>query len=361
MRENIMIRRSTFRFVVAAVALCVAAVSACGSATAQEKVRVGWCTSVLTYGVVPFAVAIKLGWYKALGVDVELVNFAGSSDCVRNVATGEVLAAVPTVEPVAILRLTGVKTQVFYTAFRRNIFGLAVPADSAIKAYSDLKGKKIGVTSMASAGVVVARSVAASAGLDPDRDVRIVVSGQPAQSAVLLRRKDIDAVSQWDVQYTLMGLAGVPMRAIGDPELDAFPANSFVALPETIKTKRDLLIRLARGYAMGTLFAVRNPRAASEIFQAVYPQVVPTGMDRAQALEQATALLKTITPKMSLEDAGAKWGESNLETYQRYLDWLVKAGVLKERLGAQDILTNELIGPINDQLDLQAVEAALTK
>jgi NitT/TauT family transport system substrate-binding protein len=151
------------------------------------------------------------------------------------------------------------------------------------------------------------------------------------------------------------------MRAIGDPELEAFPANSFVALPETIKTKRDLLIRLARGYAMGTLYAIRNPRAASEIFQAVYPQVVPTGMDHAQALEQATALLKTITPKLSLEDSGAKWGESNLETYQRYLDWLVKAGVLKERLGAQDIVTNELIAPINDRLDLQAVEAAPTK
>ena len=84
-------------------------------------------------------------------------------------------------------------------------------------------------------------------------------------------------------------------------------------------------------------------------------------MDRTQALEQATVLLKTITPKMSLEDDGAKWGESNLKTYQRYLDWLVEAGVLKERLGAQDIVTNELIGTINDQLDLQAVEAALTK
>lgn len=355
-----MILRPASRLIVGAFALCVA-VAACDRAAAQQKVRIGWCTSVLTYGVVPFAVAIKLGWYKALGIEAEIVNFAGSSDCVRNVATGEVLVAVPTVEPVAILRLTGVKTQVFYTAFRRNIFGLAVPADSAIKAYADLKGKKIGVTSMASAGVVVARSVAASAGLDPDRDIRIVVSGQPAQSAVLLRRHDIDAVSQWDVQYTLMGLAGVPMRAIGDPELDAFPANSFVALPETIKTKRDLLTRLARGYAMGTLYALRNPRAASEIFQAVYPQVVPTGMDRDQALDQATALLKTILPKMSLEDAGAKWGESNLETYQRYLDWLAKAGVLKEHLGAQDIVTNELIAPINDKLDVQAVEAALTK
>ena len=342
-------------------ALAVAVVSMPSGAQALDKVRVGWCTNVLTNGVVPFAVATKLGWYRELGIEVEVVNFAGSSDCVRNVATGEVLVAVPTVEPVAILRQTGVKTQVFYTAFRRNIFGLAVPADSPIKTYEDLKDKKIGVTSMASAGVVVARSVAASVGLNPDRDIRILVSGQPAQSAILLKRHDIDAVSQWDVQYALMELAGVPMRTIADPELDAFPANSFVALPDTIKSKRDILIRLARGYAMGTLYALRNPRAASDIFQTVYPQVVPTGVDRTLALDQATVLLKAVTPKMALESASAKWGESQFDVYQRYLDWLLKAGVLKERLDAHEIVTNDLVHEINDRFDVKTVEAAPTK
>ena len=174
-------------------------------------------------GSPPFAVATKFGWFKQEGIEVELVNFPGSSDCIRNVATGEVLAAVATVEPVAILQQTGVKTQVFYTAFRRNIFGVAVPVDSPIKKYADLKDKKIGVTSMASAGVVLARSGASDAGLDPDRDIRVVVSGQPAQSVVLLQRKEIDAVSQWDTQYTLMGLAGVPMRMLEDPVIESLP------------------------------------------------------------------------------------------------------------------------------------------
>ena len=161
-----MIWRSDVPFRCCAFALCVAAsLPSSGNASAHDEGSGRLVHECADLGVVPFAVAIKLGWYKALGIDLELVNFAGSSDCVRNVATGEVLAAVPTVEPVAILRLTGVKTQVFYTAFRRNIFGLAVPADSAIKAYKDLKGKKIGVTSMASAGVVVARSVAAPSAL----------------------------------------------------------------------------------------------------------------------------------------------------------------------------------------------------
>lgn len=353
--------RSTRALSIAMLAIVAVSAGCPSAAQAQTKVRIGWCTSVLTLGVVPFAVAIKLGWYKELGIDIELVNLAGSSDCVRNVATGEVLVAVPSAEPVAIMQLTGVRTEIFYTAFRRNIFGLAVPAGSTIKNYKDLKDKRIGVTSMSSAGVVVARSVATSVGLDPDRDIKIVVSGQPAQSAVLLKRGDVDAVSQWDVQYALMELAGVPMRPMNDPELELFPSNSFVALPQTVATKGDLLARLVRGYAMGTIYAVRNPRAASEMYHAVYPQVVPTGLDPAQALDRTTMLLKTVTAKMTLESGVTRWGESNLDAYQRYLDWLLKAGVLKARVEAREIVTNALVGPVNDKLDLKAVETALAK
>jgi NitT/TauT family transport system substrate-binding protein len=341
------------------LALMCTAYSATGVASAQTKVRVGWCASVITTGVAPFAVATKLGWFKDAGLEVDIVNLPGSSDCVRNVATGEVLVAVPTVEPVAILSLTGVKTQVFYTAFRRNIFGIAVPEGSPIKSYKDLKGAKIGVTSMASAGVVVARSVAGSAGLDPDQDIRIVVSGQPAQTVVLLKRNEIQAASQWDTQYTLMGMAGVPMRMLEDPLISSFPANSFVALPATIKEKRDVLVKLARAYTLGAIYSIRNPKKAAEMLLSVYPQVVPTGMAMDQAVERTSALLATVTTKWTLDNETQNWGESNMATYQKYMDWLLEAKLLGQPVNANDVVTNELIAEVNKDLDIKAVEHAL--
>jgi NitT/TauT family transport system substrate-binding protein len=342
-------------------AVFIAVIGLSSPADAQTKVRVGWCTSVITNGVAPFAIATRLGWFKELGIEVEIVNFAGSSDHVRNVATGEVLVAVPTVEPVAILSATGVRTQVFYTAFRRNIFGIAVPENSPIKDYKDLKGAKIGVTSMASTGVVIARSVAASAGLNPERDISIVVSGHPAQSVILLKRNEIQAVSQWDTQYTLMAMAGVPMRTIPDPLIESFPANSFVALPATIKNRRDALVNLARGYTMGAIFAIRDPRKATEIFLSVYPQIVPTGMTLEQAIERTSKLLATVTTKWTLNDETPNWGESNVANYQKYIDWLLEAKLLKQGVDAKEIVTNELIADINKSLDVKAVEAALAK
>jgi len=300
----------------------------------------------------------KFGWFEQEGIEVELVNFPGSSDCVRNVATGEVLAAVATSEPVAILQQTGVKTQVFYTAYRRNIFGVAVPVESPIRKYADLKDKKIGVTSVASAGVVPARSGASDAGLDADRDIRIVVSGQPAQSVILLQRKEIDAVSQWDTQYTLMGLAGVPMRMLEDPLIDSFPANSLVASADSIKNKRNLLVRLGRAYTLGVAYTLKNRRHAAAIFQEVYPQIVPTGLTPEAALDRTAILLKTVSEKWTLDKPGEQWGESDLKVYQSYLDWLVRAKILKQPMDAKEIATNDLVEDINRNLDIKSAEEA---
>lgn len=323
-----------------------------------ETVRVGWCTSVLTNGAVPFAVAEHFGWFEELGIEIELVNFAGSSDCVRNLATGEVLVAVPTLDPMALMHASGVETKVFYNAYRRNIFGLAVPEDSDITSYEDLRGKSIGVTSMASAGVLVARSVATSAGLNPDSDIRIVVSGQPAQSAILLRDDQIQAVSQWNTQYTLMELAGIPMRMLEDDLISTFQANSLAALPETIEQQGDLLTRVAQAYTLGAIFAIQEPRKTIDIFQQVYPQVTPTGLSAEAALDQGEALMRTVATGWTLNDETENWGESIMPTYQAYIDWLVEAGVISEPIDASELVTNELIEQVNSGLDLTKVEAA---
>jgi NitT/TauT family transport system substrate-binding protein len=346
----------------AAAGTALAALVALGlpaAAAAQDTVRVGWCTSVMTNGVVPFAVSSHFGWFDDLGIQVEVVNFPGSSDCVRNVATGEVLVAVPTVEPVAILSLTGVQTQVFYSAFRRNIFGIAVPEDSPINSYEDLRGAQIGVTSMASAGVIVARAAARGVGLDPDRDVNIVVSGQPAQTAVMFQRGEIQATSQWDTNYTLMSLAGLPMRMLDDPLIASFPANSMVALASTIENQPELLARFSQGYTMGAVFAIENPREAIRIFQEVYPQTVPSGISEEESLDRGEAMLATVAEKWTLNGETENWGEIRVATYQSYLDWLLEAGVLESPVEAGAITSNALIAQINSGLDLDPVWEAL--
>jgi NitT/TauT family transport system substrate-binding protein len=80
--------------------------------------------------------------------------------------------------------------------------------------YAYLNGLKIGANSMVSNGVMVSRAMVADAGLDPDKDVKIVVIGEGAQAAVLLKNKQADVYSAFDTAYALVEIAGVPHQCV---------------------------------------------------------------------------------------------------------------------------------------------------
>jgi NitT/TauT family transport system substrate-binding protein len=341
-----------------AAALAVAVLLLPAAAVAQTKLRVATCARTITTGVgAPFAVAMKMGWFKQEGIDVEIVPLPGSTDCVKNVATKEMLVSLPSVEPLAIGRPQGVRAKLFYTAYETNGYGLAVPVDSPIQKAAELKGKTIGVTNMASAGVIIARAQVAAAGLNPDTDVTIVVAGEGAQPAAMIRNKQVDALSQFDTQYALIDNAGVKMRYLDRKAIERFPGNGFLALEESIKTRRKDLVGLGRAYAKGTIFTLNNPEAAVRIVYEMFPQTKPTGKDEATAVRDDVKVLEARMPHWLLEPAGvAKWGENSEANYREYVDFLLKWGVIKQKVDTPDLITNELIDDIN-KLDVAKVAA----
>jgi len=316
---------------------------------AATKVRVGWCAKTVSSAATPFAIATKMGWFKEDGVEVELVPLAGSGDCVKTVATKEVAYALPSVEPLAAARPQGVKAKIFYTAYQGNIYGIAVPADSPVQKMTDLKGKNIGVISMGSAGVQIARALAATAGMDPANDINVVVAGEGAQTAAMVRSGQVAALSQYDTQYAMVENAGVKLRVLDTRDIDRYPSNGLLALEETLKARPKEAAAVARGYARGTVFAINNPEAAIRMLYEVYPQTRPTGKDEATAIRDDVRVLQARIVNWKLDKAGvSKWGENSETNYAAYAEFLLKWGVIKQKVDVHDLITNELIGSINN-------------
>lgn len=321
-------------------------------------VKVGWCAKTITSAAAPFAIATKMGWFRDAGITVDLVPLAGSSDCAKLVATGDVMFALASIEPVIPLRLQGVKEKVFYTAYQGNIYGFAVPADSPIKSIKDLRGKKIGVASMASGAVPVARALLADNGLDPQKDAQIVVVGEAGQAAALVRAHQVDALSIYDTQYALIQNAGVPLRPLDMGLIAKYPSNGFLALEQTLAKNHAQALAVAKGYAMGTIFALANPEAAVKILFDVYPQTKPTGKTEEQAIHDDVLVLNARAEHWKLEAGGVKrWGESNVRLFDAYEDFLLKQNVITQRVPATDLVTNDLIAEVNK---LDAVKIAAT-
>ncbi len=328
-----------------------------GAANAETAIKVGWSAPVVSAAAVPFAIAQRLGWFAQEGLNVTVLAMPGSVDVVKQVATGDLLYGFPSIEPVTILRPQGVKAKTFYTAFQGNVYGMAVPEDSPIKTFTDLKGKTIGVTSMGSAGVIIARALVANAGLNVDTDVRIIAVGEAGQAAAMVRNKQIDSLSQFDTAYAMIENAGVKLRYMDKSSIEHFPSNGLFALEKTLTERRAEAVGLARGVAKGTIFAINNPEAAVRLFYEAYPQLKPTGMDEAAANTSALRQLKALLHVFPLEQSNVtRWGESSLPNFDAYADFLLKWGVAKQKVPATDLVTNDLIDDIN-KFDMAAIVA----
>ena len=344
------------------VSLGLAVVGSLLAVTAVEgptAVRVRWGARPPSSAAAPVAIATKLGWYEKMGVKVELVPLPGSGDCAKFVATGETMLALPSVEPVTVMRAQGAKIKTYYTAYLGNIYGLAVPADSKIQSMKDLKGKKIGVIGMASASAIIVRALAKEEGMDPDKDISVVVAGEAGQTAALVRNGSVDALSQFDTQYALVENAGVKLRRLKHPSIDKFPSNGFIAMEDTLVKNRKEAVAIAQGYAMGTLFALNNPEAAIRILWDMWPQTKSTSKDEATALTHDIATLNARAVSWRLESSGAKkWGENLVENYQSYFDWLLANGTIKEKASAAEIVDNSLLDDINKFDQAAVIKAA---
>lgn len=79
------------------------------AARAETTIRVGWCANTISPAASPYAVAQKLGRYGERGAKAIVTPPPGSTDCVKEVATGDLPFSVPSIEPVLIIHPQGVK------------------------------------------------------------------------------------------------------------------------------------------------------------------------------------------------------------------------------------------------------------
>jgi NitT/TauT family transport system substrate-binding protein len=190
-------------------------------------------------------------------------------------------------EEIILGREKGVRIKGFYVQARETIFRVVVLADSEIQSVRDLKGKTVGVPSLASAAVPFTKALVASVSLDPEKDVKFLATGVGAPGALALQQKKVDAFGLWDTLQASMENGGLRLRRLDLPIVHEMLGQTLAAGDDYLATNADVLIGLARGIAKATVFGLANPEAAVRIHWKLYPASKPQGGEEGKLLKDA--------------------------------------------------------------------------
>jgi NitT/TauT family transport system substrate-binding protein len=167
----------------------------------------------------PLTIAESLGYFKAEGLEPEIVDFAGGSRALQAVVGGSADVVSGAFEHTLNMQAKGQRLRAFVLQGRapQIVLGVNPKTMPHFKSVADLKGKKIGVTAPGSSTNVMANFVLAKAGLKPS-DVSIIGVGASNGAVAAMRAGQIDAISNLDPVITLLQRSG-DLKIISDTRI----------------------------------------------------------------------------------------------------------------------------------------------
>jgi NitT/TauT family transport system substrate-binding protein len=339
--------RNLFRHMLAALVLATALLGGATAVRAQTKLVLQLGTSTPTIMTIDLYVADKAGFFKQEGLDVEVRYSPNASQAAQLVANGGADVGRLSYEPLLFGYDKGLRGKVFYSLFTHFMYFAAVPQDSPIKTVADLRGKKIGVTNLGSASIIVLNSMLRQAGLAPG-DVTLIPLGVGGLPITMLRSKQIDALMLYESYYSALEAAGLSLRYIYDSAVANFGNTGYFATEKIITQKGDALAHFSRALAEATAFIFANPKAAVRIYWQMNP-TAKVGADddaaMARSLKELEGDLKAIDVANSPTH---RYGEINVGAFKNFMNLMVQEGAIAKPVPIGDLVTDQFIAAAND-------------
>ncbi|WP_433205260.1 ABC transporter substrate-binding protein [Dactylosporangium sp. CS-047395] len=346
----------------ATLAALALAASACGgssdtgSTNAQGLTSVNYVTTATVPGstqIALYAVPKQMGYFKEEGLEANLKTANGSSAALQVIASGDALATNAEVASTMAAVEQGVPVRTVGSINTSFPWKIGVPDGKGISSPADLKGKKIGVISLASGSNLFTRSFLHENGIDPDKDVKILPVGQGTQAKAALDSGQVDAIALYAELFSQLEQIGMKFSYLTNPALfDGMPSISFTVSAKTLQGKdKDLAVKYTRAAYKGLMFARLNPEAAVDMGLKTFPELAGSGGDTAKRRAELVTLLKawmtTSTPQTDDPAAWPQWGELSDAQLKKAATWALSTGQVKKEPNVADVFDGSLIKDIN--------------
>lgn len=306
--------------------------------------------------------AMELGFFTDEGIVFRNQEFQGSSIVMTQVAVKSVDIGGGGAEPLILANETGTSKmplEFFYNSMRNYIWAFVVTPDSNINSIADLKGKKIGVASLANAHMPATKLILRENGIDPETEVEFVTIGTGSPAFRALTSGQVDAYNTFNGNIALYEATGASVKYLPLPVRFAnnFSFGYFVH-KDTIRDKPEMLVGFGRAVAKGTVICREAPEWCVRNFWKYYPNVKPRNATEQDLAQQVYVLKQNMKSYLAYTDGEPQvFGGFPDDSWDKIIAILQEGGVLpQKKIDAHEMYTNKLIEQIND-FDLAAVEA----
>ena len=302
------------------------------TASPDKMVVAGWSKPITE--ITNLLVEEDKGFFKARGITLGYVPGAGGGDALRNLLSGQ--ADVAFTDPGSFFAALdkGEKLRAIYDIYPQNVFNVVSLKSANINKPSDLKGKRIGVYSLASGTRQNLQVLLNQAGLS-ESDVTIVVTG--LLNFTPLIQGQVDATAATDT-----GLLVGKQRGLGEVSVMEvknylnISSDFFVVREDSYQKKKDILKRFLLAYRDSAEWMIASPEEAARLAvkYAIDGQNPAINLEVIKLRNQSS--VSTLTQKNGL-------GTFDMAAFQKGAQAYKAFGLIQRDIKVADVVSQDLL------------------
>jgi NitT/TauT family transport system substrate-binding protein len=301
-------------------------------ASPDKMVVAGWSKPITE--ITNLLVEEDKGFFKARGIALGYVPGAGGGDALRNLLSGQ--ADVAFTDPGSFFAALdkGEKLRAIYDIYPQNVFNVVSLKSANINKPSDLKGKRIGVYSLASGTRQNLQVLLNQAGLS-ESDVTIVVTG--LLNFTPLIQGQVDATAATDT-----GLLVGKQRGLGEVSVMEvknylnISSDFFVVREDIYQKKKEVLKRFLLAYRDSVEWMIAAPEEAARLAvkHAIDGQNPAINLEVIKLRNQSS--VSTLTQKNGL-------GTFDMVSFQKGAQAYKAFGLIQRDIKVADVVSQDLL------------------
>jgi NitT/TauT family transport system substrate-binding protein len=286
--------RHTLLILVAVASLII--FSCAGFAQPLKTVTMARTTGSI--GMVPLEFAVNRGYFKKQGLDVQLITVR-QSDVIIAATVGGELNFMDIIPTAILASVRGLPIRTIAVVLKRAPYVLV--GQPNVRSPEELKGKRIGVSSVGGMSAYLVREIIARNGLNPDRDVTFLAIGGTSARTAALFGGTIDAALVVAPDNYALERKGY-RRLLMASDYVNYPLSGVAASADFLAKNKAVAISFLKGLIEGAKFTREN-KSESLSFIKSYLKVPDDEAEKSYDF-----LIKEMPPDLLPEDAVVRTG-----------------------------------------------------